>query len=203
MKPQTQMFEGGFPDAVFDAQLVFRAVMDAMANPGRVVPVDPRATPPAPLSPLAASIAATLFDQDTIVWCDKPISKTDAAVGWLRFQTGMMLSSEAGQADFALVTDIDAMPSFEAFAKGTAEYPDQSTTLILQVEGFDGAEQFELRGPGIEESALFAPSHLPRLFIEQWAANRAAFPRGIDLIFAGKDRLAALPRTTRVTRRES
>ena len=49
----------------------------------------------------------------------------------------------------------------------------------------------------------FSPSQLPKMFIDQWIANRAAFPRGVDLIFAGKGALAALPRTTRIKKTEA
>ncbi|PSH69783.1 phosphonate C-P lyase system protein PhnH [Phyllobacterium brassicacearum] len=203
MRAATQVFEGGFSDAVLNSQEVFRALMDAMANPGLVIPVRDLVNAPAPLQPVMAAIAATLFDHDATVWCDKAIAGSDAATGWLKFQTGLELTSTPSDAQFALIRDVDTMPSFEAFAKGTSEYPDRSTTIILQVAGFDGAEVLTLQGPGIEHTRSFAPSRLPKLFIDQWAANRAAFPRGVDLILAGKGALAALPRTTRVLKREA
>lgn len=203
MRAATQVFEGGFSDAVLHSQEVFRALMDAMANPGRIFPVRDLVNAPAPLLPVMAAIAATLFDHDAAVWCDKPIACSDAATGWLKFQTGLELISNPSEAQFALIRDVDSMPSFEAFAKGTSEYPDRSTTIILQVEGFDGAEVLTLQGPGIEHEKSFAPSSLPKLFVDQWTANRAVFPRGVDLIFAGKAAVAALPRTTRVLKREA
>lgn len=203
MRATTQVFEGGFSDAVLNSQEIFRALMDAMANPGRVIPVRDLVNAPAPLSPVAASVAATLFDHDATVWCDKTIAGSEAATGWLKFHTGLELTTNPSEAQFALIRDIETMPSFESFAKGTPEYPDRSTTLILQIEGFDGAEELTLEGPGIKDTQTFAPSQLPKMFIDQWAANRGAFPRGIDLIFAGKGALAALPRTTRISKRKA
>jgi alpha-D-ribose 1-methylphosphonate 5-triphosphate synthase subunit PhnH len=203
MRAATQVFEGGFNDTVLNSQAVFRALMDAMANPGRIIPVADLAVAPAPLSPVAASIAATLFDHDATVWCDKAIAGSEAAIGWLKFHTGLELTTNPFDAQFALIRDITAMPSFDAFAKGTSEYPDRSTTLILQIDGFDGAEELTLEGPGIKDTRTFAPNQLPKMFIDQWTANRGAFPRGIDLIFAGKGALAALPRTTCISKREA
>jgi alpha-D-ribose 1-methylphosphonate 5-triphosphate synthase subunit PhnH len=203
MRATTQVFEGGFSDVVLNSQEIFRALMDAMANPGRVIPVRDLVNAPAPLSPVTASIAAALFDHDATVWCDKAIAGSEAATGWLKFHTGLELTSNPSDAQFALIRDIEAMPSFESFAKGTSEYPDRSTTIVLQIDGFNGAEALTLEGPGIKGTQHFAPSQLPKMFIDQWAANRGAFPRGIDLIFAGKGALAALPRTTRISKREA
>jgi alpha-D-ribose 1-methylphosphonate 5-triphosphate synthase subunit PhnH len=200
MRSATQVFEGGFTDTVLNSQEVFRALMDAMANPGRVIPVGDLALAPSPLSPVVASIAATLLDHDAVVWCDKPVKASQDAVAWLKFHTGVELTNDPSQADFALVSDIENMPSFDSFAKGTSEYPDRSTTIILQVAGFDGPQDLILEGPGIKDREVFAPSELPKMFIEQWAVNRGAFPRGIDLIFAGNGAVAALPRTTRISK---
>ena len=55
-----------------------------------------------------------------------------------------------------------------------------------------------LSGPGIKGEAAFAASPLPIDFLAQWAANRAGFPLGVDLIFVADARLAALPRSTAI-----
>ncbi len=203
MSAATQVFEGGFTDTVLNSQEIFRALMDAMANPGRVVSVGDLAIAPSPLTSVTASIAATLFDHDASVWCDKPILASDDAIGWLKFHTGLVVTGNPSEADFALISDVEAMPSFDSFAKGTSEYPDRSTTLILQIADFDGPQKLTLKGPGIKDIEVFAPSQLPKMFMEQWAANRGAFPRGVDLIFAGQGALAALPRTTRISKKEA
>ena len=71
--------------------------------------------------------------------------------------------------------------------------------LILQVAALEQAPGLTLAGPGIERTHALRVDGLPPGF---WAAReklRPLFPRGIDLILCAGTRLAALPRTTRVT----
>lgn len=198
MAAGTDVIQGGFADPVFEAQRTFRAVMDAVANPGRIVPLSTSCNPPAPLGKTTGAVAATLLDHDTRVWLDRPLQADDAVAGWLRFQTGTVVTNEAAEADFALVSDPGQLIMLDHFSRGTAEYPDRSTTLILQVDGFEDGDALTLAGPGIDGERVFSPTpRLPR-FTEQWRANRAVFPRGVDLIFAGTDLVAAMPRSTRI-----
>jgi len=199
----TDAIDGGFADPVFDAQSVFRAVMDAMARPGTVMPVRALAQPPAPLTRTAAAVALTFCDHDTPLRLDAPLAASSAVRAWLGFHTGAPLVESAAEATFALVAGPEEVLSLAAFAQGTQEYPDRSTTLILQVEalGSDaGAEPrfLILEGPGIETTATFAVSPLPPDFISQWQENRARFPRGVDLILAASDAIACLPRTVKI-----
>jgi alpha-D-ribose 1-methylphosphonate 5-triphosphate synthase subunit PhnH len=189
---------GGFARPVFDAQTIFRAVMDAMARPGSVRPAEPLARPPLPLSPVAAAIALTLCDHDTPLWLDPSLREAPAVTGWLGFHTGAPLTDTPADAHFALVADPAGLIALENFAQGSQEYPDRSTTLILQVESLVSGDNLLLEGPGIERTALIAPSALPRHFVEQWKQNRARFPRGVDVAFAAPEGVACLPRTTRI-----
>ena len=56
-----------------------------------------------------------------------------------------------------------------------------------------------LRGPGIETTARLAIDGLPGDFLARWRDNAAAYPCGVDLILTCGSRLAALPRTVRIT----
>jgi alpha-D-ribose 1-methylphosphonate 5-triphosphate synthase subunit PhnH len=129
-----EAIEGGFADPVFDAQSIFRAVMDAMARPGTVMPVGPFAKPPAPLSATAAAVALTLCDHDTPVWLDSQLAATAAVYSWLGFHAGAPLVDMPSEAAFALAASPAGLPPLDHFAQGTQEYPDRSTTLILQVD---------------------------------------------------------------------
>lgn len=193
-----QAFEGGFTNAVYDAQTCFRALMDALANPGAIQPLTAETQPPLPLTPELGAIAQALFDHDTKVWLDSRLAASSAVREWLAFQTGLELVAEVGEAHFALISDIAQMPPLDVFARGTSEYPDRSATIIMALDGFAGTQVLQLQGPGIEYVRDFAPSALPVRFNEQWATNAALFPRGVDLVFAAPKAVAALPRSTKL-----
>lgn len=190
---------GGFRAPVFDAQAVFRAVMDAMARPGTIQPVAFLAQPPLPLLPTAAAVALTLCDHDTPIWLDPPLRRAAAAMDWLTFHTSAPFAHTPADAHFALVADPENLISLENFAQGTQEYPDRSMTLIVQLSSLTSGGNLVLQGPGIERDATIAPAPLPRHFVEQWKQNHARFPRGVDLVLAAPDAVACLPRTTRIS----
>lgn len=191
--------EGGFAEPVLDAQAAFRAVMDAMARPGTASTLAGKATPPAPLSATAATVALTLCDHDTPVWLDPALKGSAAVTAWLGFHTGAPLASTPAEAHFALVADTATLIALENFAQGSQDYPDRSATLILQVDSLDGGAPLRLEGPGIETVATLAPTPMPRHFVEQWRQNSGRFSRGVDLVLAAPGKLACLPRTTRIS----
>ncbi|MCX2724993.1 phosphonate C-P lyase system protein PhnH [Roseibium salinum] len=190
----------GFQDPVHDAQACFRAIMNAMARPGTLQAATATGlTPPAPLTPVAAALALTLFDYDTPVWLDRSLMKSEAVKAFLRFHTGAPIVTEPVEAAFALVGDPLSMIPLAGFNQGSAEYPDRSTTVILLGQDFGAAQTVTLTGPGIKDSRTFASGPLPPVFWDQVISNNKQFPRGIDVIFAGGDQIAALPRSTRIT----
>ncbi|MFC0241781.1 phosphonate C-P lyase system protein PhnH [Rhodopseudomonas telluris] len=187
----------GFADKVTSAQTTFRAVMQAMARPGTVQRLETGLQQvPAPLTEATAAIALTLFDHDTPLWLDEA-TRGGVVTQWLRFHTSAPQVDEPNAAAFALIADPDTMPVLEQFALGSNDYPDRSTTLILQLGSLDDGLAFELSGPGIRGTAMLrAP--LSAGLLAQRDALTPLFPRGIDLILAVGDAIVALPRTTRL-----
>jgi alpha-D-ribose 1-methylphosphonate 5-triphosphate synthase subunit PhnH len=172
--------------------------MDAMARPGEIKALGLSLAPPYPLSAAAAAVALTLMDYETAVWLDPPLASSADAVAWLKFHTGARITAEKAKAAFALIADPAQMPALDEFAPGTLDYPDRSTTLIVQIERFDDGEPLVLKGPGIPSTRKFTAAPLPRTIAEQLAANHRLFPRGVDLIFAAANSIAALPRSVQV-----
>lgn len=189
-----------FAHPVFDSQSVFRAVMNALARPGNVMRVTPPVAAPPPLGPAAAAIALALLDYETPVWLDAPLAAQPAVADWLTFHTGAPITPAPEQAAFAFVADAAAAPDFAQFAVGTPEYPDRSTTIVMQVEALAGGEPLVLTGPGIEQTRRFSAAPLPADFADRLCANRALFPRGVDLLIACGDMLVGLPRSVRIER---
>ncbi len=93
----------GFANPVPSSQSVFRCVMNALARPGSVQTVTEVVNAPSLLMPAAAAVALTLFDHDTPIWIDERFAAGSDIAGWLRFQTGAPLTSEATRAAFALI----------------------------------------------------------------------------------------------------
>ncbi|MFN7125153.1 MAG: phosphonate C-P lyase system protein PhnH [Allorhizobium sp.] len=198
----TESLDGGFPDAVTHAQTVFRAVMDAMAQPGTLGVVEVPVAPPAPLGIAAGALLLTLCDHDTPVWMTTALSKS-ALPGWIGFHTGAALTNTKADAKFAFVEAGAPAPALAQFALGTQDYPDRSTTLVIEVTALEGGRQLQLTGPGIRDTATIAPKGLPETFLRQWADNRALFPRGVDVVLTAGRRFIALPRTTKIREMEA
>ena len=164
----------GFADKVLSAQSTFRSVMDAMARPGSVQRIVSSAGAPAALMRGTAAIALTLFDHDTPVWLDGRMSETSDFAKWLKFHTSAPVIGDSSISHFALIGDPQGLLALDRFAFGSNEYPDRSTTLILQA------------------------SLQPHDLFERLAINKTLFPRGIDVVLVHDDAIVAIPRTTRL-----
>lgn len=195
--PPSDTLAPGFESPVHQAQEVFRVLLDATSRPGRPVAFVPAVTPPPPLSASLASIALTLCDHDAPVWLDTALDVAEVR-DWLRFHTGCPLTSDSSGAAFAFVSDPLALPTLAAFATGTPDYPDRSTTICVSVDELRPGSGWRLSGPGIDGEARLAVAPVRTALVEEMRRNHDLFPQGVDLVFVSSDGLAALPRSTRV-----
>lgn len=186
---QAQMLQGGFTHPATDAAHAFRGVMEAMARPGTIQTLT-GATPPAPLSVAAGVALLTLCDTETPLYLAGN-TDCDAVRAWVAFHTGAPITGPS-QCMFALGT-WEALAPLSAYPIGTAEYPDRSSTLIVETENLQ-ASGATLTGPGIRDTAALC---LPET--QAFQDNAALFPLGLDFFFTCGDRIAALPRSTKVS----
>ena len=90
---QTIVTQAGFAAPPQDSQATFRAMLAAIAEPGRIQAVEIVLDAPAPLGRALASACLTLLDFETPVWLAPGIGK--AAGDWIAFHTGAPLVSKA------------------------------------------------------------------------------------------------------------
>lgn len=178
----------GFADPAIEAAQAFRAIMRAMARPGTIEAVA-GVVPPPPLSAAAGAVLLTLCDAETPLYLAGN-ADCEGVRAWVTFHTGAPLCAPA-DCRFA-VGAWEALIPISAYPGGTAEYPDRSATLIVEMPDLL-ARGTALRGPGILTQA-----HLSLPETEAFSANAALFPRGLDFLLTSRDRVAGLPRTTRV-----
>jgi alpha-D-ribose 1-methylphosphonate 5-triphosphate synthase subunit PhnH len=188
----------GFADKVASAQSTFRSVMDAMARPGSVQQVAAAVGTPPSVMRGTAAIALTLFDHDTPIWLDARMSETTDVAKWLKFHSGAPVVADSSICHFALIGKAAALPDLDRFSFGTDEYPDRSTTLIVQVESLTQGCDYQLRGPGIDGSVVLRATIAPSDLFDRLAINAGLFPRGIDVVLVADDKIVAIPRTTRL-----
>jgi alpha-D-ribose 1-methylphosphonate 5-triphosphate synthase subunit PhnH len=201
----------GFRDAVHGAQQTFRSVLDAMARPGRIVELPASAldglVPPAsavhgrPMSLGGAAVLLALLDAETRVRLAGSLASAPA-LAYLRFHTGVRSPWQEESADFTLARarDVDAS-LWTRLDLGHDEAPQRGATLLVEVDtlGGDGGTRLRLRGPGIETSQPLSVGGLSHEFWLWRQRLQAALPRGIDLMLVDGARLAAIPRSSRIT----
>jgi len=186
------MIAPGFRDPVLGAQSAFRAVMDAMSRPGRIMTLRDLPDAPAPLPPAMAAVALALCDAETPLWHDAG----DDARAWLDFHLGAQMVPQ-GCAAFVLACG--ALPDLSALACGSDEAPQDGATLLLPVDGMlVGGAGWRMEGPGIRDETRLAVSGLPAGFVAARSALAPMLPRGIDIVLCCGASLAAIPRSTRI-----
>lgn len=190
----TTPLAAGFADPVREQQRAFRAAMDALARPGRIVPHQSRLQG-APVAANAADLALTLLDFEVRYFLGDSLA---GAEEFMTFHTGSVRTRVAGEAEFAFLDLRKDALDLAAFMQGIPEYPDRSTTIIALCATLDAASPLVLRGPGIAGAVPLAIDPLPADFVAQWSANAARAPLGVDMVFVSDAGFVGLPRSARI-----
>ncbi|TWI33132.1 phosphonate C-P lyase system protein PhnH [Mesorhizobium tianshanense] len=186
-----------FDDPVCDSQAAFRALMNAIAYPGRIELVNRLRDAPPPLHAATATLCLTLADFETPLWIDPHLASTDV-LAWLQFHCRAPIVTSPKDARFVLADCRSQVPHLDELHPGEVEYPERSSTLILQVASLSGREGVRWTGPGINGTTTARISTLPRWFWAEWAMNSELYPLGADVIFASGEAIVGLPRSVRV-----
>ncbi|NPV91847.1 MAG: phosphonate C-P lyase system protein PhnH [Firmicutes bacterium] len=198
------VFESSY-DQVFDTQRYFRLVMDAMARPGKIQQLPGlRFDPPPGLNPYAVGIAITLMDNETTfsLLPDRQFWRE-----YLRLNTGSR-PVELGQAEFVLVEGGLDLAEMASLNRGSLQFPERSTYLILMVEGITEDEgsglSLQIQGPGIRHKRRVNLTGLMGINLLRLMVLNREFPLGIEAIIVDRNgRLICLPRSSRFRWKEA
>lgn len=190
-------FIKGFTTPIHDSQKTFRQVLLAMSEPGKWQKVAPVETIDM-LNIGTVSLVLSLLDADTTLWLPEEW-QTKKVKANLTFHSGCKITSNQSIAHFAIysLAQFLAEKSIQ-FSLGNDRYPDQSTTIVIQLSEETRLYESHWQGPGIKATRS---CHLP-INEDFWKIRQqlTRFPCGIDFIFTQGDMILGLPRTTQVLR---
>jgi alpha-D-ribose 1-methylphosphonate 5-triphosphate synthase subunit PhnH len=203
MQTATHVPRAGFTEPVSQSQTVFRALLDASANPSRICSIGHH-VPDAPVALPSAVAAAllTLSDYDTPIFLSPRFNHDDVRA-WLTFHAGCSFVDDPHDAAFGVIDGSPDDPSLSAFNVGDERYPDRSATVFVVCDALRGGANITLSGPGIAHEAEIAPQGVLGGFWDVVAANHQRFPMGVDLMLVAQGELLALPRSTSVRFKET
>jgi alpha-D-ribose 1-methylphosphonate 5-triphosphate synthase subunit PhnH len=181
-----------------DVQLIFRAVLEALARPGT-----PRQLPAGPLAVLPPALLPVLALTDLAT----PTSVLADDDQWAAVVRTMTSAPITDQADARLAAVLRPLASGElaAFRPGSAAAPEEAALVCLAVPGIDTqpvgpGPVWRLQGPGVPGRRLLRVAGLPADFAACRERLVSGYPAGIDLVFSTpRGLVVGVPRTTRVT----
>lgn len=185
----------GFKQPVQDAQNVFRTTLQALSEPGLWQELALQDALDG-LNPATWSILQALLDGDTCLYI-APELKTEKMLQNVLFHCACRVVDDAAEADFLVVNVADAQKmDWRQFKRGSERSPEQSATMLVQLDENEPVMQTVWQGPGILNQRLI---HLPidKAFYLQ-RASALSFPLGVDVVFTQNNSLLGLPRTTQV-----
>jgi alpha-D-ribose 1-methylphosphonate 5-triphosphate synthase subunit PhnH len=169
------------------SQLVFRAVLDALARPGTA-----HRLPDVPHAPAALLPVLALADLGTPV-CVLGDGDWEHSV---RVTTSAPPSALTGARLVAALRPV-SIAELAEIRVGTAAAPEDGALVCLAVEDLGTGQLFRVQGPGVRGVGELRLAGLPAGFAECRRQLVSGYPAGIDLLLVtGDGRVAGVPRTT-------
>ena len=181
-------------DAVYDSQKVYRLILEAMSNPGRIVNIQEHADKLYGSYPAFLAVAMTLLDNEVSfnVCGNRQLANEIESLTLAR-------NANIEEADFIFTSNYSVIEGAIENAKcGTLADPHKSATVIIQNNGIS-ALCLTLSGPGIDGQAEVMVTQTVKDTVAMRDAQNFEYPQGIDLLFiSGAGELFVIPRLVKV-----
>lgn len=192
----------GFENVGRDSQIIFRQIMGSFARPGLPVEISPLVKPSPEFDvSVAGSLLMALMETGTALYLPNEAQISNWA-NYLKFHTSCVLTPECQNAEFIWIQDGAHLPSLLSCALGSVEFPETSSTLIIDVNGIEiNSESMDAKvwtGPGIKEPIQIDIQGISTAFWREREELRQMYPCGVDVIFCSSTQIVSLPRSTRI-----
>lgn len=187
-------------DMVFDGQKVFRAVLNALANPGITQDIREQAGKFGGEYKALVALGAMLLDNEEKMYVEK-----NRELSMELHNLTLCRESELGRADYVFLSSELNYGSMEQILKnskhGTYADPHDSVTILILCHSLDGDEDICLEGPGINKELTRKVYPYIKKVIEIRDSLDIEYPLGVDLIFTdGAGNLMGVPRLVKIKR---
>lgn len=171
-------------------QRLFRVLMQAMANPGRPVGVEPLET-----ESLLEGICETLFDHE-VHFAAVGCGVDEKALAAVRMITGCSRVA-LPEADYIIVAGGSSGGLLAGARVGTLEYPDRGATVLYPVASLQmpGRVKLNFTGPGIRSESEISLAGIELEELELIQRLNRVFPLGVDAVFFDSVSVLAIPRS--------
>lgn len=185
----------GFKQPVQDAQNVFRATLQALSEPGLWQQLALQDALDG-LNVATWSVLQAVLDGEMRLYI-APELKTEKILQNVLFHCGCRVVDDASEADF-LVVDVTYAQNMDwrQLKRGSERSPEQSATMLVQLDDNDQEMPTLWQGPGILNQRLVSLP-IDKAFCLQ-RASALSFPLGVDVVFTQNNSLLGLPRITQV-----
>lgn len=177
-------------DEIFDGQKVFRTLLEAMANPGRVLFIAQQSRKLyGDYAPFLA-LAITLLDNEvTFCSCDNPELQKDIPLLTLAEETSVE------EADYIFVSKPEQLSKvFEKAKMGTLADPQKSATILIRTD-VAGDRKLTMYGSGIHREITLCVSETVETAVRLRDAQAYEYPQGVDMIFVSENgEILCIPR---------
>jgi len=192
----------GFESIERDSQAIFRVVMNSMARPGKLMNILPIVNAQDNGEPrVGGSILLALMESASILYLPQS-SQAKVWEHFLKFHTACEITTFPNLAQYIWIQRESELPSLMTCAIGSAEFPENSSTLLIEVDEItsqcETGRGHVWEGPGIDGSLRVEVKGLPPSFWSERQELRAHYPCGVDVIFCTSTQITSLPRSTRI-----
>lgn len=185
-------------DFVHDGQKVFRELLSAMANPGRVKSIAAQSAKfKENYAPLTA-LGCTLLDNEEKMY----VEKNPGLASELHDLT-LCREGDLEEADYIFLSSQMNYGSLEQIIKnvkkGTYADPQDSATVIILCGGINGDVPMTLKGPGIDGTLTVAVEQYVKTIIAIRQSLQTEYPLGVELVFVTENgELMGIPRLCKI-----